>query len=107
MLVQLSCYALRARLGEVELQWVVRAQTDVQADLEEVGERVALVRQEERVVAQRAHREPNLLEVEQVLQRGHLAQQDAVRDRVRGEERGREVVWVARLAAVRAEDEGV
>ena len=93
-------------LGEVELERVVGAQADVEADLEEVRERVALVREEERVVAQRAHREPDLLEVEEVLQRRHLAQQDTVRDRVRGQERGRQVVRVSRLTAVRAEDEG-
>ncbi len=67
-------------LGEVELERVICTQAHVEADLEEVWERVALVREEERVVAERAHREANLLEVEEILQRGHLAQQDAVRD---------------------------
>ena len=82
----------RGLLGEVELERVVGAEADVQADLEEVRERVALVREEERVVAERAHREPDLLEVEEVLQRGYLPEEDAVRDRVRGEVRGREVL---------------
>ena len=43
-------------LCEVELQRVVRAQADIEADLEEIGQRVPLVREEQCVVAQRAHR---------------------------------------------------
>ena len=61
-------------LCEVELQRVVRAQADIEADLEEVGQGVPLVREEQRIVAQRAHRYPNLLEVEEILQGGHFAQ---------------------------------
>ena len=75
----------------MELERVVCAQADVEADLEKVRERVALVREEERVVAQRAHGEADLLEVEEVLQRRHLAEQDAMRDRVCGEVGGGEV----------------
>lgn len=63
-----------SNLGEMELQRVVRAQANVQADLEEVGQWVPLVRQKQRVVTQRAHRKANLLEVEQILERGNLAQ---------------------------------
>lgn len=57
------------------------------------------------VVGQRAHREPNLCEVEQVLERRRLLQQDAVVHALGGEERGREVVGVTRLARVRTERE--
>jgi len=42
--------------------------------------RIAVVRQEQGVVAQRRHGEANLLEVEEVLHDGHLAEEDAVRD---------------------------
>ena len=69
-------------LGKMELQWVIRAQADIQADLEEVGKGVPLVRQEQCVVAQRAHREADLLQIEQILQRGNLPQEDPVGDGV-------------------------
>jgi hypothetical protein len=63
--------------------------------------RIAVVRQEQGVVAQRRHGEANLLEVEEVLHDGHLAEEDAVRDRVAREECRRQVVGVAGLARVR------
>ena len=85
-------------LGEVELQRIIRAQTDVEPRLEEVRQRVALVGEEEGVVAERAHRNSDLLEVEKVLKRRDLAQQNSVRDRLRGEERGGQMVGVASLA---------
>ena len=56
-----------AHLREVELQRVIAAQADIQPDLEEIRQRVSLVRQEQRVVAQRAHGDADLLEVEEVL----------------------------------------
>lgn len=37
-------------LCEVELQWIVRTETDIQTSLEERRERVALIVQEKRVV---------------------------------------------------------
>ena len=94
-----------SNLGEVELQRVVGAQTDVQTDLEEVGQRVPLVRQEQRVVTQRAHRKANLLKVEQILERGDLAQQYAVRDGVRSQEGRGEMLGVACLATVGPKNE--
>jgi hypothetical protein len=51
----------------MELQRVIRAQANVQPRLEKVFQRIPLVRQEERVVAERAHCDPDLLQVEQVL----------------------------------------
>lgn len=69
-------------LCKMELQWVIRAQADVQTRLEEVRERVPLIRQEQGVVAEWAHRDTNLLQVEQVLQRRDLPQGNAVRDGV-------------------------
>ena len=56
-----------SNLGEVELQRVVGAQADIQANLEEVGQRVPFIRQEQRIVAQRAHRNTDLLEIEKIL----------------------------------------
>jgi len=55
--------ASNPNLCKVELQRVVRAQADVEPCLEKVGQRVPLVREEERIVAQRAHGDANLLEV--------------------------------------------
>lgn len=120
----------RAHLGKVELERVVGAEADVEAGAEEGRERVALVGEEEGVVRERRHGDlqvrlegqpalercrrsrnerthTDLLEVEEVLEGGHLAQEDAVRDRVRGEEGRREVVRVAGLAGVRAQPERV
>lgn len=91
----------------MELQRIVRAYAHIQPHFEEIRERIPLVCQKQAIVAQRRHRDPDLLQVEQVLQCGHFAQEDAMRDRVRGEERRREMVWVARFTAVRAEDEGI
>jgi hypothetical protein len=58
-------------LGKVELQWVVHAQADIKADieprLEKVRQGISLVRNEESVVAERAHGDADLFEVEQVL----------------------------------------
>lgn len=51
----------------MHLQRIIRAQTDIQADLEELGERVPLVLEEERVITERTHRHADLLEVEEVL----------------------------------------
>ena len=94
-----------AYLREVELKGVVRAQADIQADLKEVRERVPFVCQEQCVVAQRTHCEANLLQIEQVLQRGHLPQQDAVRYGVSNEVGGCKMVGVSGFAAVRPEHE--
>ena len=54
-------------LREMELQRVVGAQADIQSGLEELLQRIPLIRQEKRVVAQRAHRNPDLLQVKQIL----------------------------------------
>lgn len=49
-----------AHLSEVKLQRIVRAQAHIQSYLEEIREWVPLVRQKEGVIAQRAHRDPDL-----------------------------------------------
>lgn len=89
----------------MELQRVVRAQADIQANLEEIRQWVPLVRQEQRVVAQRAHRKTDLLQVEKILQGGDLTQQDAMRDGVRSQEGRSEMFGVAGLATVRPKNE--
>lgn len=84
----------------MELQRIVRAQTDVQTNLEEVRQWVPLVCQEERIIAERAHSDADLLQVEQVLKRRNFAEENAVRDGVRGEESGGEMVGIACFARV-------
>jgi hypothetical protein len=116
----------------VELERVVRTEADVEAGAEKVRERVAFVREEEGIVRERRHGDlcargesarttqrlkghlacsrdlyPDLLEVEQVLQRRDLAQKDAVRDRVGSEEGGSEVVGVAGFSRMRSKPERV
>lgn len=48
----------------MKLQWVIGTQTDIQSDLEEVWKRVALICQEQRIITQGAHGQPNLFQVE-------------------------------------------
>ena len=67
------------RLGRY-LQGVVRREGQGEAAGEEDWEGVLVVVQEEGVVAEGAHAQPDLREVEEVLQRQALAQVDAVRD---------------------------
>lgn len=67
----------------MELKWIISAQTDVQPYLEELRQRIPLVREEQRVITQRTHSESDLLEIEQILQRRDLSQRDSVRDGVR------------------------
>lgn len=57
----------------MELQRIVGAQTDIQTRFEEVRERVPLVSQEKSVVAERAHGNANLFEIEQVLESRNFA----------------------------------
>lgn len=91
----------------MELQRIIRTQTDVQAYVEEVWERIPFIRKEERVVAERAHSDANLLEVEEVLQSRHFSKKNAVRDRVRGKECRSEVFRITCFAAVRSKDKSV
>lgn len=92
-------------LGEVELERIVRTQAYIEPESEEVREWIAFIGQEQRIVADRAHRDANLLEVEQILKRWHLPQEDSMRNGMRSEERRCEMIWVASLAAVRTQHE--
>ena len=87
----------------MELQRVICTQTDIEPHFEEVRQRVPFVCQEQCVVAQRTHCEANLLQIEQVLQRGHLPQQDAVRYGVSDEVSRCKMIGVSGFAAVRPE----
>ena len=49
-----------ADLSEVELQWVVCGEGDIQASAEVFGQRVTMVVQEQRVVAQGGHCDTDL-----------------------------------------------
>ena len=94
-------------LCKVELQRVICAQADVQANLEEVRKRVPLVCQEESVVAQRAHGQADLFEVEQVLKGWDLAKQNTVGNRMRQEVGRGQVVGVSSFTTMRTEHEGI
>jgi hypothetical protein len=54
-------------LRKVELQWVIRAQANIQADLEELLYWIPFIGQEQSIVAERAHRHPDLTKVEEIL----------------------------------------
>jgi hypothetical protein len=64
----------------MELQRIVGTQTNVQPPLKKIREQIPLINQKQQVVAQRTHRYPDLCQVEQVLQRGHFAVENTVRD---------------------------
>lgn len=66
----------------MHLERIIRAQTNIQPHFEELLDRISLVCEEERVIAQGAHRHPDLLQVEEVLERRDFAEQDPVRDGV-------------------------
>jgi len=87
----------------VELQGVVRAQTNVQADFEEIRQRIPLVREEQRIIAEWRHGQTYLLQVKQILESRDLAEQNPMRYRMGGKECCREMVRISRFTAMRSE----
>jgi len=71
-----------AYLGEVKLQRIVSGQRHEQTASEELRERVAMIVEEERIVAQRRHGDADLRQVVEVLQHGSLAHSGKVTDDV-------------------------
>ena len=63
----------------MELQGIVGAQTNVQADFEEIRQRIPLVCEEQRIIAEWRHGQTYLLQIKQVLKSGDLAEQNPVR----------------------------
>jgi len=59
-------------LGEVELQWIVSRQRDKQASRQVLGQRVTMIVEEQRVVAERRHGDADLCQVVEVLQHRRL-----------------------------------
>jgi len=59
-------------LGEVELERIVGGQRDEQTSSEELGQRIAVIVEKQRVVAQRRHGDADLRQVIQVLQHRRL-----------------------------------
>ena len=80
------------------MRGVVGGEREGQAPRKEGGKGVAVVIQEQAVVGQRAHAQPDLAKEEEVLQRRALAQVDAVRDVLAQQQRAYQVIDVARLA---------
>ena len=91
----------------MELQWVVRTQTDIKPDFEEIGEWIPLVRQEKRIVAERTHGKTDLLQIEEILQRRNLAQQNPMGDGMGCQKTGRKMIRVSGFSAMRAEHESI
>ena len=80
------------------LEGVVRGQGQGEAAGKEDGEGVLVVVQEEGVVAEGAHAQPDLAQVVQVLQRQRLAQVDAVRDVLAQQQAAHQVIHIPGLA---------
>ena len=91
----------------MELQRIVSTQTNVEASLEEIRKRIPLVSQEQRVVAQRTHRNTDLLEIKQILQRRDLTKQDSMGYGMGCQECRRKVVCVPSFSTVGPENEGI
>ena len=91
----------------MELQGIVGAQTNVQADFEEIRQRVPLVRKEQSIVAEWRHGETYLLQIKQKLKSGDLAEQNAVGYRMCGEECRRKMIRISSFTAMRSENEGI
>ena len=70
-------------------------------------ERIAIVREEQGVVAQRTHRYANLVEVKNVLQQRYLSERNSVTDTMAAEDGGSQMICVAGLAAMWPQQEGV
>mmetsp|Transcript_30605 Transcript_30605/g.42377 ORF Transcript_30605/g.42377 Transcript_30605/m.42377 type:complete len:205 (+) Transcript_30605:355-969(+) len=87
----------------MDLQRVVCRKGHIKPPREKEREGVAVVVKEEGVVRERGHGQPNLGQVEEVLQPGRLAQVVAVCYFVSKEEGGGQVVDVTRLTSMRSE----
>lgn len=92
---------------ESKLQRVIGGQGHVKPTLEEAGARVLVVRQEQGVVTEGRHRDADLVQVVEILQQRHLAQQDTMADAVAAQEADGQVIGVTGLTAVRPKDESV
>jgi len=56
----------------VELKRVICAQANVKPCLEEIWKRISFKREEQRIIAQRAHGDADLFQVKQILQSGNF-----------------------------------
>lgn len=92
---------------ESKLQRIIGGQGHVEPTLEEAGARVLVVRQEQRVVTEGRHGDADLVQVVEILQQRHLAQQDTVADAMAAQEADSQMIGVTSLTAVRPKDESV
>jgi hypothetical protein len=63
-----------SHLREMELKWVVGAQTDIKTCLEEIRQGITFICKKKSIVAQGAHCNANLFEIKQILQRRDFTQ---------------------------------
>ena len=82
------------------LQRVISGEADGEAAGEEGGKGVAVVVQEEGVIGERGHAQPDLSQVVQVLQGWGLAQVDAVGDVVTQQHGRHQVVYIPCLSCM-------
>lgn len=94
-------------LCERKLQWVIGGQGHVEPTLEKAGTWVLVIGQEQRVVTKRRHCDANLVQVVEVLQQRHFAQQNAVTDAVAAQEADSQMIGVAGLTTVWPKNEGI
>jgi len=91
----------------MELQGIIGTQTNVQADFKEIRQRIPLVREEQRIIAEWRHGQTYLLQIKQILKSGDLAEQNPVRYRMCGEECCCKMIRISGFATMRSENEGV
>ena len=75
LILSSSRKSCNGHLGEVELQGVICRQADTQSPRQVLGQRVAVVVEEEGVVAEGRHGDSNLRQIVQVLQHRNLQAQ--------------------------------
>ena len=93
--------------GKRELQWVICRQGDVEPSLQILGERISVVREKERIIAQRRHCNADLVEIEDVLQKRHLSEHETMAYAVTAQYCSGKMVNIPRLATMRAQEEGI
>lgn len=68
-----ACLALHVLyLSEVELQWIISGERDIEASSKVLGQRVAVIVEEQWVVTEGRHGYANMCQIVQILQHGDL-----------------------------------
>lgn len=96
-----------SHLGEVELQGVIRGKGNDESPGQVLRQGIAVIVEEQGVVGERGHGDADLGEIVEILEHGHLAQQETVGDVLGHEVAADQMLYGSGLAAMGAQDKGV